>query len=62
MVARCPALFSGGVTVDQVVANLDIAPTILAVAGLQSPDWMEGNDLLPLARERAGRMAFIAAL
>jgi len=50
MVARCPALFPGGGTVEQVVANLDIAPTILAAAGLEAPAWMEGRDWLPLAQ------------
>lgn len=50
MVARCPALFDGGGTVEQVVANLDIAPTMLEVAGLEPPQWMEGRSLLPLMR------------
>lgn len=50
MVARCPALFGGGRTVDEVVANLDIAPTMLEVAGLEPPEWMEGRSLLPLMR------------
>ena len=48
MVARCPALFGGGRTIDPVVANLDVAPTMLAVAGLVAPDWMAGRSLLPL--------------
>jgi N-acetylglucosamine-6-sulfatase len=50
MVARCPALFGGGRTVPQVVANLDIAPTMLEIAGLEPPGWMEGRSLLPLLR------------
>lgn len=48
MVARCPALFAGGTQVDQVVANLDVAPWLLGVAGLEPPEWMEGRDLAPL--------------
>ncbi|PTQ10005.1 acetylglucosamine-6-sulfatase [Sphingomonas oleivorans] len=48
MVARCPALFAGGTVVDEVVANLDIAPWLLGVAGLEAPGWMEGRDLAPL--------------
>lgn len=48
MVARCPALFGGAKTVEQVVANLDIAPTMLAAAGLAPPEWMAGRSLLPL--------------
>lgn len=52
MLARCPALFGGGRTIDPVVANLDIAPTMLEVAGLEPPAWMEGRSLLPLLQGR----------
>ncbi len=48
MLARCPALFGAGQSIDPVVANLDIAPTMLDVAGLEPPAWMEGRSLLPL--------------
>jgi arylsulfatase A-like enzyme len=49
MIARCPAMFGPGV-VEQVVANIDIAPTMLAVAGLQAPATMAGANALPLAQ------------
>jgi N-acetylglucosamine-6-sulfatase len=54
MVARCPALFGGGREIDEVVANLDIAPTMLEAAGLEAPEWMEGKSLMPLLRGDAG--------
>ncbi len=50
MVMQCPELFPGGRTVNEVVANLDIAPTILQAAGLEVPAAMIGKSLLPLAR------------
>ncbi|PXA84237.1 acetylglucosamine-6-sulfatase [Caulobacter sp. D4A] len=50
MLARCPELFPGGTVVEQVVANLDIAPTLLAVAGLEAPEGLQGEDMLPLTR------------
>ncbi len=53
MIMQCPELFSGGRTVEQVVANLDIAPTILSAAGLQPPASMQGASLLPLAQGQA---------
>ncbi|WP_174296399.1 sulfatase family protein [Sphingomonas bacterium] len=53
MIARCPALFPAGGTVEQVVANIDIAPTMLAAAGLQAPAGLAGADMLPLAAGRA---------
>ena len=51
---RVPLLMAGaglptGTTVDQVVANIDIAPTILEAAGL-TPPRMDGRSFLPLAR------------
>jgi N-acetylglucosamine-6-sulfatase len=50
MIMQCPELFPGRRTVDQVVANLDVAPTILSAAGLQPPPDMVGANMLPLAR------------
>jgi N-acetylglucosamine-6-sulfatase len=52
MIAHCPALFGHG-TVEQVVANIDVAPTMLAAAGLAAPAHMEGADMLPLAQGKA---------
>lgn len=51
---RVPLLMSGGglprgAAVDDVVANIDIAPTILEAAGLRPPS-MDGRSALPLAR------------
>lgn len=50
MLARCPELFSAGTVVDEVVANIDVAPTLLAAAGLRAPSEMAGMNALPLAR------------
>ncbi|WP_288338732.1 sulfatase [uncultured Sphingomonas sp.] len=51
MLARCPALFPAGSVVEQVVANIDIAPTLLAAAGLRAPGGMAGANALPLLRD-----------
>ena len=48
MIAHCPSLLSRRV-VDQMVLNLDIAPTFLDAAGLKAPEGMQGRSLLPLA-------------
>jgi N-acetylglucosamine-6-sulfatase len=50
MVMQCPELFEGGKTVDQVVANIDIGPSILEAAGLQTPEHMDGQSFLGLAQ------------
>ena len=52
MLVRCPELFRSGTTVEAVVANLDIAPTILEAAGLRPPDNMDGRSFLDLAAGR----------
>ena len=49
----CPKLWKPGTKLDQVVANIDIAPTILEAAGLQTPEHMDGRSYLKLA---AGQM------
>lgn len=50
MVAYAPGLITAGDTVTQLVRNIDIAPTILALAGVQ-PAWeMDGQSVLPALR------------
>lgn len=51
LLAYCPELFAGSQTITQLVQNTDIAPTILAAAGLQAPNYMPGRSLLPLLRD-----------
>jgi N-acetylglucosamine-6-sulfatase len=53
LLARCPELFQGGRTVDQVVANLDIMPTLLEAAGVNTAQPMDGASWLPLAQGRS---------
>jgi len=48
LLARCPELFAGGRTVTEVVANLDIMPTVLDAAGAQAPQGLDGRSWLPL--------------
>ncbi len=53
MLMQCPALFAGGTPVENVCANIDIAPTVLAAAGLQSPDYFDGQSMLSLPNDPA---------
>ena len=46
----CPEIFKGGQTVAKMVQNIDIAPTILEVAGLQKPLQMPGRSIIPLLK------------
>jgi N-acetylglucosamine-6-sulfatase len=47
---QCPELFPGGRKLNEVVANIDIGPTCLEVAGLQPTAAMQGRSFLPLLR------------
>lgn len=51
LLLEAPALIPSGTAVDQVVANIDIAPTILELAGLKAPTHMQGRSFLPLATQ-----------
>jgi N-acetylglucosamine-6-sulfatase len=49
MLMQCPELFKPGTVVNKMVANIDIAPTILETAGLKAPAYMDGKSFVPLA-------------
>jgi arylsulfatase A-like enzyme len=49
LLARGPGV-KAGITPDQFVANIDLAPTFLDLAGLPIPDSMQGRSLAPLLR------------
>lgn len=46
MLAYCPQLIKPGTVVSEVVANIDVAPTILEAAGLKSPAYFDGKSFL----------------
>jgi N-acetylglucosamine-6-sulfatase len=50
MLVRCPELFSGGRTLEPVIANIDIMPTCMAAAGLEPPSGIDGKNFLPVAQ------------
>lgn len=49
MMLRYPEKVRAGTTSDAMVLNLDMAPTLLDIAGLPVPGEMQGKSLLPLA-------------
>ena len=52
MLMQCPSLFPGGRVIEEVVANIDVAPTIMEAMGLARPRHMDGLSFLPLAQGR----------
>ena len=53
LLARCPELFEGGRTAPQVVANIDIMPTIMDAMGLNAPAAGDGRSWLPVVAGRS---------
>lgn len=49
MLMQCPDLIKGGTVVDEMIANIDVGPTIMAAMGLKKPPHMDGENFLPLA-------------
>ncbi|MFM1996766.1 MAG: Choline-sulfatase [Planctomycetota bacterium] len=49
LIARGPGIMPG-ITPDQFVANIDLAPTILDLAGVAIPESMQGRSMAPLLR------------
>jgi len=50
MLVQCPELFKGGGTVDKMVANIDIAPTVMEAMGLEKPAHMDGDSFISLTK------------
>src|ERR1051325_1145427 len=60
MIVRYPRLFAKGKVLDQMVLNIDIAPTFLDLAGLPVPASMQGRSWVPLLTGKSSewRQAF----
>jgi arylsulfatase A-like enzyme len=54
MMVRYPGRVRAGSASDEMVLNLDMAPTLLDIAGLQAPGEMQGKSMLPLAEGKTG--------
>ncbi len=48
LLVRCPELFEGGKRPQAMVQNIDIAPTIMAEAGVKQPREMPGVSFIPI--------------
>ena len=52
LVIRYPKLIRAGTVLDQMVLNVDIAPTMMEIAGQTVPDTFQGRSLVPLFRNK----------
>lgn len=49
---RYPAMVPPGSTCDEIALNVDLAPTFLELAGVEVPEGMQGQSLVPLLRSQ----------
>jgi len=61
LLVRYPPLVRPGTSVDKLALNVDLAPTLLELAGVEVPDTMQGRSLVPLlgGREAEWRTSFV---
>jgi len=63
LVVRLPGGQGAGKTVDMQVRSIDIAPTLLELAGVEAPERFDGRSLMPLVRgERLRELPAISEL
>ncbi|MEQ8548693.1 MAG: sulfatase [Cyclobacteriaceae bacterium] len=54
MIISYPKLIEAGTDIDRISLNIDMAPTILDIAGIEIPSYMQGESMTPLfAKETA---------
>jgi arylsulfatase A-like enzyme len=56
LIMRGPGGFTGGKVSDALVSQVDLFPTITDLLGLERPEWVRGQSLLPLTRRDGGEV------
>ena len=64
LLVRWPTRLKGGAPINALIQNIDIAPTILDVAGLRAPAHMQGMSIVPLLERtpQTGETAFSTSI
>lgn len=58
MLVRYPKLVKAGTKADGTVLNIDLAPTLLELAGEKIPEGMQGRSMVPVLKGKPGHDAF----
>jgi arylsulfatase A-like enzyme len=53
MLVRAPGLFDGGTVIENMIQNVDIAPTIMDYLGMEKATQMVGYSFIPLLKDEA---------
>jgi len=56
LLVRYPGVIEPGTVHESMVSHVDLAPTILAYAGVSVPDWMQGHSLTPILEGKANKV------
>ena len=48
---RCPEIINEEQVIDNMIQNIDVAPTILELAGVEKPGQMQGMSIVPLLKD-----------
>ena len=56
LIVRGPGGFHGGQVCDALVSHIDIFPTLCDLIGIDRPDWLQGQSLIPLIRREAAEV------
>jgi len=59
LIMRYPAAAKAGTKCDQMVLNIDLAPTLLELAGVAAPVTMQGQSWVSLLKGQPGRESFL---
>jgi len=60
MIIRWPGVLTAGTTVENMVSHVDLAPTSLALAGIEPPDYMQGRIFLGPQAARPRKYVYAA--
>lgn len=52
MLAWSPGYIEPGITIPQMIMNVDVGPTVLELAGIPTPEQMQGSSFMPLLEGR----------
>ena len=53
LIMRGPGGCTGGKVIDGMVSHVDVYPTLCELLGIDAPDWLEGESVMPLVRGEA---------
>ncbi|OGV37872.1 MAG: sulfatase [Lentisphaerae bacterium GWF2_45_14] len=60
LIMRGPGGFRGGKVCDSMISHVDIFPTICDLIGIQKPEWLQGESIIPVINGKSEREEIFA--